>query len=199
MRAHQSCVRDGWASVKSSSGYYSIHGLFEESDLNKKISLIVPIILVLALCMLAGPAAAALHGPYWLGVGTGFVYKNGELTHGPASIYVNQTHTVTIGLNTWVYPNIICIAFPAIHEGPGFWWKITQTQVLPNGNIMFYAVPLYISFYWVFGNWLLAGPGFINVVITPPFAGSGNMHAQQYVSVSGLGAYFNGWAETAYY
>jgi hypothetical protein len=60
----------------------------EEFKLNKKIGLIAPILLVLTLGMLVGPAAASpsLTGIIFPGnntvwaVGKGFVYKNGLLT-----------------------------------------------------------------------------------------------------------------------
>jgi hypothetical protein len=162
--------------------------------LNKKIKLIVPLVLVSTLCMLVGPASAKpsvieiLDPPNsWTATGTGFVYKNGILKHGPATIYVDVTLTIVPG---GVYPNVIGLTFPSFAEPGawGFWWKITQTSVLPNGNIMLYAVPLPID---VHGDKLFsAGPGPINVVVLPPLAGFGE---RQYVTAFGLGAYFNGW------
>jgi hypothetical protein len=116
---------------------------------------------------------------------------------GAAAIYVNFYLVILIDSHVDVYSNCIWLVINTSSSVQwGFWWTITHTKVLPNGNLLLYTVPLSISFYGLpnpYPNLILAGPGFINVVILPPFAGSGNMHGSQYVTVSGLGAYFNGW------
>jgi hypothetical protein len=155
--------------------------------------------------MLVGPAAAnpgfssyvlyTIPPWSWVATGTGFVYKNGFLKYGPATIYVNWKLTLGWDSHLDNYSNpLIGLVFPYLGFGigaVGFWWRITQTSVLPNGNLLFYAVPLTFDYHGLpVWNLFLTGPGPINVVILPPLAGFGE---RQYVTAFGLGAYFNGW------
>jgi hypothetical protein len=182
--------------------HYSLHKLFEESELNKKISLIATIVLVLALCMLAGPALATKPSPSMLyAFGTGYAYVKNGMKWGPATLYINTDLLVACyDSHSDLYHNVIALAFPVWnpYNGWTFLWKITTTSVLPNGAIMLYAVPLHINSYGQpLYNCYTPGLFPINVVLLPPSTASGSMNGQQWVTLSGMGAGFNGWTCSA--
>jgi hypothetical protein len=168
--------------------------------LKKKMSMIVPIVLALTLCMLAGPAEAGFEVPpptVWQASGTGYTYMNNGMKWGPATLYINATLLVGCYGHSDAYPNVIGLAFPWFNplNGWAFFWTITKTSVLANGAVMFYAVPLHVNSYGQpLYNSLQPGLFSINVVLLPPSTASGSIHGKQWVTLTGMGAGFNGWA-----